>query len=493
MKKVLKRVFTLVLGMSFTIQCFAICPDYFGGMIWKGNEPNISFRDLATHAAPMLWFSPDEPLLYNETGEIQLPQPFPFEEADKPVVYYKIRKLYSIDLDPYVQNSENLQQDFRLLDLDEVTGLDLDYYYYFERETGLGSHPHDIESMTLQIRVIRTFDCPDYKYAIIVKRVIARAHGIHWYNNMLDVDAQTFFPLSILIEEGKHASATDKNADGIFTPGYDVSKRVNDAWGVRDVITSGRLFSGGFQGWMAKHRRPESMLFPPLPERSPFHNKMHEKFGEHINQGAVYEIRPYPDYPRDDIDKKLNHLMKDKRPHDWPKVTKTSGDGTVNQWIKEEKDYRSLGVAYRWDDSNNFSFAVPLLLFKTVEAPMTGGWLYHKFYLGRSDSLAAIDGSRKILGHQIVHSGSASRWIDTYVGLGYEIWEMQAENGGLESKMFFASEAGIKIRLNITKTPLKFLRHLGTDFWGIRLGWKNVGFRKFRNSGFVLEIGAGVF
>ncbi len=50
--------------------------------------------------------------------------------------------------------------------------------------------------------------------------------------------------------------ATDKNGDGVFTPGYDVNVRINDAWGVRDIIRTGMLFSGGFEGWMAKVRRP---------------------------------------------------------------------------------------------------------------------------------------------------------------------------------------------------------------------------------------------
>ena len=307
------------------------------------------------------------------------------------------------------------------------------------------------------------------------------------------MDPQTFFPLSILIEEGKHASATDKNGDGIFTPGYDMSKRVNDAWGVRDITSSGRLFTGSFQGWMAKRRSTESLLFPPLPISSPYYGQMIDRFGSHVQTKTTYQLRAYPEYPVKDTDEQLIRLMKDKKPHKWPKIVKTSGDGKINHWIKEEKDYRSVSVAYRWDDSNNSNFAVPLLLFKTVEAPMTGGWLYHKFYTERSDSLALLDGVRKILGHQIVHSGSASRWIDTNFGLAYEIREGPFKNGDISSKFFFVSEAGIKIRMNITKTPLKFLKHLGTGFWGIRLGWKNVGFREFRNSGFVLEIGAGVF
>jgi len=40
----------------------------------------------------------------------------------------------------------------------------------------------------------------------------------------------------VLVEEGKHASCTDRSADGHYTPGFDVTERVNDAWGVRDTL-----------------------------------------------------------------------------------------------------------------------------------------------------------------------------------------------------------------------------------------------------------------
>ena len=74
------------------------------------------------------------------------------------------------------------------------------------------------------------------------------------------------YRLISLVEEGKHAIGTDKNGDGYFTPTYDVNVRVNDAWGVRDVMRTGQLFSGGFQSWFAKVRFEQHRVFPPLPE-----------------------------------------------------------------------------------------------------------------------------------------------------------------------------------------------------------------------------------
>ncbi len=490
-------IFFFLIPCLASAQCLVDTP----GIIWKGTDNHISFEKLAAFAAPMLWFSPDEILLYDKDGNKQLPKAFPFEKEGKtPIVYYKLRNVYGIDKELAVLHSESLDPRLKLLDLSQVKAIDLDFYYYFAKETGPTGHDHDIESITIQLRVEEVTFCPEYSYAITAKKVTARAHGNQWYYNAFEVDAQTFFPLSILIEEGKHASCTDKNADGIYTPTYDVTERINDAWGIRDIITSGRLVTGGFQAWMAKSRNKRSIVFPPLPKGSPHYESFQRKFGSFI-EGSQYELRPYPDYKKlkedGKIVKGLDRFMKTKKPHQWPSMRKVSGSGgaSVKQWIKDEKSYSSLSLAYRWDDAHRISLAFPLFFFKNVEAPKTGGWLYNKLYLGDLNSV--IDDNsiefEKLLGHQITYSSSASKWVDTYLGLGYEVFDKEVDPTKTVYKFSFVSEAGIKIRLNIAKTPLRFLRYLGTDFWGIRMGWKNVGFASFENSGFVIEIGAGVF
>ena len=45
-----------------------------GGLLWTGSDPTMTIERLAAYAAPVLWVSPDEPLL--KAG----PEPFPFEE-----------------------------------------------------------------------------------------------------------------------------------------------------------------------------------------------------------------------------------------------------------------------------------------------------------------------------------------------------------------------------------------------------------------------------
>ena len=64
------------------------------GIVYQTNADRITLDKLARLTAPMLWFSPDEQKLYDEDGNIQLPQRFPFDDNESaPVVYYKVKKL----------------------------------------------------------------------------------------------------------------------------------------------------------------------------------------------------------------------------------------------------------------------------------------------------------------------------------------------------------------------------------------------------------------
>ena len=65
------------------------------GAVWWGTSSQMTMVQLASHVAPVYWFSPDEPLLRGAVaGEIMLPQALPFEPApDGPVVYYQVEEL----------------------------------------------------------------------------------------------------------------------------------------------------------------------------------------------------------------------------------------------------------------------------------------------------------------------------------------------------------------------------------------------------------------
>jgi len=464
------------------------------GLVYSSDNKTLNMDSIAQYCAPMLWFSPDEPNLYNGEGKIHLPVRLPYDKGSEtqPSVYYKVKRLYTTNstskLDEYSFVSDNNKE----IDLSLISALEIEYYIYYASESGLNGHPHDLESVAMQLKVYQNSTCLDERYAVETKRIIARAHGVYWFENAVNVDDQTVLPMSILVEEGKHANCTDKNADGVYTPGFDVTEKVNDAWGVRDIISSGRLYTGGFQGWMAKVRTANSILLPPGYQNTASFEKVKERFPNHTFENT-YEVRAFPEMPDTFQDEHLIKMVTGKKYKEWPEVT-----GSINpteSFFKLSTDNKlrnKVGFTYRWDEGSGLSMTLPLLIVKHVEAPMTGGWFYNKVYIGNVRQPEEI-GYRRLWGHQIQHTNSASRWLDTYIGMGYDVLDLDPTPGNTRAKAYLATEVGLKIRVNITVTPLKFLKILGTDYWGIKLGWKNLGFNPYFGNGLVVEFGAGAF
>lgn len=458
------------------------------GVVWVGNDPVLTFKELAAYCAPILWFSPDEPLLEDASGtDIRIPEPLPFEDqAGAPVVYYRVRTILTIEgakektyiPDPYgdVNNS--------LINLENVIGFDLDYFFYYHREEGTGAHHHDTEAAFFKVAVWKRDKCPDCRFALLVTQALGKAHLMKWYDNTLDVDRQTVLPITLLVEEGKHATCTDKNGDGYYTPGYDVSRRVNDAWGVRDVIRTGLSFSGGFESWMAKIRHEEHRVFPPLPEDSPIREK-HLVDGLYAPDYAKYGLRPMPgeafDHPE------MKHLLADKEKIDWPVIEVFDEIKQFGRWLEAENWMKSLSIAYRYDGDSGLSFAFPLFVVKNFEDPLAGGYLVHRMYLKDRDL--------RDFGWMLNYSLSASRWLDGYMAGGVE-WDVMDLPEGSENptktEANFVFETGVKFRVNLSLTPLKFLTKI-TDFWGIRFGIKSIGAFDIKRLMFVMEIGAGTW
>ena len=456
------------------------------GIVWHGSDPQITFEDLAHYCGPMLWFSPDEPLLKGTTGAaIRIPEPVPFEDpADSPVVYYRVRELLlpgkasgtSFERDPGEANRS-------VLHLDRITGIKLDYFFYYSSEEGFGRHSHDVESAEFMLRVIRNPGCPACAYAISVQRVVAKAHGMLWYDNTLDIDEGVYFPMTLLVEEGKHATCTDRNSDGYYSPGYDVNRRINDAWGVRDVIRTGALFTAAYQGWMTKVRSPETIVVPPLPEDSPLRAGFAADARDLLNK-AAYELRPFPDPALAQGDPGLYRLIADKGSTEWPLEVAESDLEKVTKMFTSESFTKSVGAAFRYDGRPGVSVVFPLLIVKNVEEPLTGGWLVNRVYL-------RFQPERDDIGWNLLYTPSASRWMDPYFSIGFEI-DNEKIDGETETKAHFAFETGVKFRGSIAHTPAKFLSFL-TDFWGMRAGLKYLGFADVDELSFVVEVGAGVW
>ena len=473
--------------------------------------PEMTLDRLAAYAAPVFWHSPDEPEMEGRSGaDLMVPETLPFQEAEGPVVYYQLKEVQARpETGATVMSRDTAQRGESLINMADAVLLRLDYYAYYSDEAGLGAHKHDIEPVEFMLAIIRSDGdfarendfggrCAERNYLVVVTRVTGKAHGIEWFWNIITVDEETQFPMYIFVEEGKHALATDKNSDGYFTPTYDVNVRVNDAWGVRDIIRSGGLFTGGYDTWMTKIRRPEHRVLPPLPEDSPLLPDGLERQPMYEGGNAVYELRALPrgeefvQWDRSEASEPDFHALypfvKDKEVPDWPEVEELSGVKAVDQvntWLTSGTAKKSLSIAAYGDGSGiGFSWVFPLFIVKNMTIPMSGGYLLHRMYL-KGDNLGDF-------GWMLLYANSASRWVDTYFSAGVEWYSETDDAGVVDERTDFVLETGLKFRAQIGSTPLKFLSFF-TDFWGFRVGIKNYGFADIDRLTYVLEIGAGSF
>ncbi len=447
------------------------------GAVWWGTENRMPLDRLAAYAAPVFWHSPDEPELEGMSGaDVPVPEVLPLENADGPVVYYQLKEIQTgTERTGTVWTLDPENRGRSIVDLSGGGLLRLDYYAYYSDEAGLGAHKHDIEPVEFKIAVARSDGegfreagyggrCRERHYVLVVTRVSGKAHGIEWFWNIVEVDEETKFPMYLFVEEGKHALATDKNSDGYFTPSYDVNVRVNDAWGVRDIIRSGGLFSGGYEAWMTKVRRPEHRVFPPLPDDSPLLPEGLERQPGYDGETAVYELRALP--PASEVkawdeqqaateedSHPLYPFVEDKEVPDWPEIEELETWGQVETWVSEGALKRSLSIAAYADGDLGFSWMFPFFIVKNLHVGMSGGYILHRMYLtwGDTDSF----------GWQLLYTSSASRWVDPYFSAGAEWQEgYVADDGTIEDRTDFVLETGLKFRAQIGHSPVKFLSFL---------------------------------
>ncbi len=492
MKRILMSIF--VMSVLLASAATAARKDLPVGTVWYGTKTTLTFQELALYCAPVLWFSPDEPL-FPLLGKryVSIPQALPYDEpADSAVVYFRIVDILTTK-DPedvsFTMRSGG-KSDY-VLHLDRISQIELQFMFYYSDELGMGSHKHDMEMAEFTIFI----DEKDGVYYVRVIQVLARAHGIIWYHNTLEIEEDAIFPMTLLVEEGKHATCTDRNGDGFYSPGYDVNKRVNDAWGVRDVIRSGKVFTANYNTWMTKYRDPVFRAVPPLPQDSPHYNNFINHYRLKDYNKFVYSVRPYPDWENVNFhqyenSKFLEHIIAGKGYPQWPIITENSEIEEIGRKLYDENWVRAISVAYRYDGVGRLAVYLPLLITRNIEAPAVSGW----FVWATDVNIRAFsfNGKFERLSVKLLYTPSASRFVDWYLAAGGEYRKYRNEPG-LPTEWKFVYETGTKFRFSVDKTPLSFMRRLGTDFWGVRFALRATSFPDVKELGYIVEVGAGVW
>jgi hypothetical protein len=296
--------------------------------------------------------------------------------------------------------------------------------------------------------------------------------------------------LTIFVEEGKHGSAPDRNADGQFTRGYDVNHTVNDAWGVRDIMGSGVLLSSAYNAEMTKFRYFEHRVIPPETElRCVSDRNSSLQRGE--SYLAHYELRPGNRVPRcPDIPEGREYLYSFMDQHQFgaeemPDQYAAAGIEDVFRNLKSPD--RFLSFSLRTEGALGVALVIRGL-------DLRQGWVVPKINV---NGFSASGG--------LMYTPSASRFFDWYLVGGMrrqfesitETIEIDTSEGAKEIEVVrppnwkLYTELGIKIRAEVPSKIRAFA--LGYHFAGIRVGIQALGTGKLDDIRLVFEIGAGAW
>ena len=438
-----------------------------GLLVWQGRDAP-SLAELAGLVAPVLWFSPDEPLLREGS---RLPHRHPCDPlAGEGIVYYQVRRI-RLRGDQRAGVPADADADF----FDKVDSLAIRFYFYYDRDFGVGSHAHDLELVEMELSL--STDASGGREARL-QRVTGFAHGTDWYSNELHVEEDTRLPITVLVEEGKHASSPDRNADGIYTPGYDVNRRINDAWGVRDVLGSGFLTAGAFQASMAKPRRLADRRAPPAvaDDRPAGVLASHDRHDAGLERYVLRAAEAVPGCAFSGPEPERLHRM--TRAHrfgsDYP------ADQYHLELLRELGEpltgtgslFPSLGA--RWDQG----------LGMTVQ--LRGADL-RLLYL-----VPKINWVGRDVGVEALFTTSAARVHSTYVSVGVAR-EHLPHTGGSAGRADWnpTAEVGLKFRARLGGRRRLF--SLGYHFAGARVGIRYSGFGPVKLTRMIVEVGPGVW
>ena len=529
--------------------------------LWMDTDPEpLTLELLARRMSPILWFSPREPI--DHPRPRVMPQHswdvYNFgssDDNDKPQIYYKVRRITLRDasdpardaVDTYIRPHDPAgHRELSLpwtrgglpLGIELLDRIAIRYMFYFPSDAGIGEHIHDLEAaeFTAKILPCRTAIDGPCVYKAVLVTVTTSAHGVGWYTGILDVCSavDTRLPVTLLVEEGKHATAPDRDGDGEFKPHYDVNVYSNDAWGVRDTAATKRLGGTSFRAEMTKRRPYDTQVFPDvtyineriressdreydgmtfseveaintgndIKERSknylllwapgsalcanalPSEGSMRAQRLQRFIEGPDNRL---PTTEEGKAARKLFELLDGKGFCTGEEIVNPSEFGhrlarflnTISPGPKNEygfmSEWQRLSFSYRHDGGPGLSGIVPLGL----EVPSIGGWLVGKIDATISDWNGKAPDRVRLLSVNMMYSPSASRFADWYYAVG-----PQRSSEDRTVRWTAAQELGVRFRFALLRSPL-------FKFYGGRIGLRTDSVTRPRNTRLVFEVGAG--
>ena len=466
------------------------------GVVWRDTSPP-TLAQLAQAAAPVLWFSPDEFLV--KDGK---PIPASLEQTSGRAVYYRA---VEIDTRGKLQTWQQCLSAPACVVTADAGALVIRYMFYYPSDRGFGGHPHDLEMMDVQFRIETT---GGQTMARIVNVAVA-AHGVGWYTNELSVDRSggLLLPIHLLVEEGKHAAAPDRDGDGVYEPGYDVNEFTEDAWGVRDRAILNFVPGSGYKPSMTKPRAARDRVWPdvigtPSPP-SPTYSLVHSPSSSLCEiQGSLRVLADerlntfdHPDILKGFLTDKgfCSDVQKPSITKDWP----AGLGGTIFRpygMVMER-----LSIAYRYDGGRS-GFALNIPYFHI--APLRG-WIGVRANLLFEDKPITSDKfvgtvwegnlrSTGITQFDLFYTRSAGRLSEWYGSVGGDLRSAldTRTNTYVANDHVLALEFGARLRFPL---PDLLKRSLRVPFVGGRVGYRVVPARFRQESRLVFEIGLGAW
>jgi hypothetical protein len=269
--------------------------------------------------------------------------------------------------------------------------------------------------------------------------------------------------------------------------GYDVTARINDAWGVRDSLGQGVLLTPAYNPEMTKPRTDAYRLLPPEnprlcvpPRRSSIGRR--PSLGRYALRSA-HEVRVCEATAAGQFLSEITRNNKFGQAYEPAQFR--AGDVRADLSRIDSPD-QLLSVSFRKAGERRGA----ALVLRGLD--LREGWLAPRLTIDEVSASA-----------ELMFTRSASRWSDTYFSIGVkrqfssftETRSIDTEYGRQDVTFVVPPnwdgviEAGVKFRANLPKKLRPFV--LGYHFGGFRFGLRGLGFPTISRWQVAWEVGAG--